>query len=141
MSNAATLKALRANWPYTAWRVTRGAIIPRLRWTDGPSIAAVNDFLCGEINPAYRFGRVLSDGALRVLGIAALARLGLEAAYLPPDEYMRVRDEDAPCWTVSEGYPLCNSALVRLSRWPDAWELDRLVHAAAFRYSFVKGDR
>ena len=140
MPRSKTLANLRARWPHTKWRVTAGPIIPRLRWTDGPSGDEVNAFLCSDINSAVQFGRTLSDSGMRAIAESVLHSLGVEATYTPMAEYPAacLADPSIPRWTVYGGDCLCNAALCALCHWDSAWGLDHAVTAAAFRYSFVK---
>ena len=138
MANTKTLKALRAKWPHTKWRMTTGPVLPRLRWTDGPSGWDVNAFLCSDINTPCQFGRTLSEPGMRAVAVSVLHDLSVEATYTPMAEYHAActADPTVPRWTVYGGDCLCNAALCALCHWDTGWGLDRAVTAAAFRYSF-----
>jgi hypothetical protein len=136
MPKSHTLAALRAKWPHTTWRIVRGDILPRLRWVDGPSPDAVNTLLCSDINTPVRFGRTLSDGALRILGEQVLHKAGIDVPFMPADEYADAQRKDAPCWTAADNYLLCNGALARLAHYKNVWGLDFEATQLSFRHSF-----
>ena len=144
MAKSRTLANLRARWPHTKWRMTAGPILPRLRWTDGPSGMEVNAFLCSDINTPCQFGRTLSESGLRAVAESVLHDLRVEATYTPMAEYpaASTADPTVPRWTVYGDECLCNAALCALCHWDSGWGLDRAVTATAFRFSLVKdGDK
>lgn len=136
MPRSTTLAALRTKWPRTKWRITRGAILPRLRWLDGPSPASVLALQCSDIMEPLDYGRTLSDGAIRILGEKALADLGISVPFLPFKEYQAAYTEDVPHWTAADNYALCNAALARLAGFRNVWGLDQAVTKLSFRHSF-----
>lgn len=143
MPRSKTLANLRARWPNTKWRMTAGPILPRLRWTDGPSGDQVNAFLCSDINTPCQFGRTLSESGMRAIAEFVLHSLGVQATYTPMAEYPAActAEPDVPRWTVYDDACLCNAALCALTGWPNGWGLDHAVTTAMFRYSFEEDDK